>query len=320
MKSPVVLIFVLLRGFAAGYTIEQQQMIRVAAGALRWMDPGRASEVVSKLDPGPARDQEPQDLFNDWTRSDAKAAQAFLHTLPEEEQQRLHLSMARALIQSDPEQAIAYLKDQPVDDPAHGISGNLARAIADQSSPEKALEWARGLQDEASRQQALPEIFSRMAAQDRAKAAEEALRFPASSSREESLVCIGGVWARNDFHDALAWARGLTGKDRESALGAVLTQGAPYQPTTAAAEYAEMLVAGRDRGRRKASGFLRECRRDNRRRLFRRRPAEGRRLGDRFAAGRRPRRRRPQPGRTIGAVLCACHQRVDRHPDRGQTA
>lgn len=222
-------------------TIEQQQLVMATVGPLSWMDPARASTLVTKLAPGSARDNALRDLIGMWNWSDSTAAQSFAQTLPEADQLKLRGPLAEGLAWRDPEKAIAYLKDNPLDDPAHHTYSNLARALAERTTPAKALEWAMSLEDEASRQRALPEVFSRMAAQEPAEAAKAVLGLPEGASREESLSRVGGAWAENDFEDALSWARGLNGKDRESALGAVLTQGAPHQPGLAATQYAEML-------------------------------------------------------------------------------
>jgi hypothetical protein len=221
--------------------VEQQKMILAVADYVDWMAPDRAAAMLDKLAPGSARDNAMQNLIRSWGWSDPVGAREFAATLPEGERQRLNATVAEALTWRNPDEAIAYLKENPIDDPAHPAWGNLAGAIAEQSSPEKALEWARGLEDEATRLKALPEIFQRMAAQDPAAAARAVLDLPAGSSREENLARVGGAWAGTDFEDALGWARGLTGRDRESALGAVLSQGAPHQPTTAATQYGELL-------------------------------------------------------------------------------
>lgn len=224
-------------------TIEQQQLILASVGQLTWNNPERSAALVSKLAPGSARDNALQELIRVWHWSDSTAAQEFTRTLPEVEQQRLRSTIAESLAWRSPDEAIAFLKDNPLDDPAHHAWSNLAGAIADQASPEKALEWARGLEDEATRMRALPEIFSRMAMQDPAAAAREVASLPAGASREESLARVGGAWAGTNFDDALAWARSLTGKDRESALGTVLTQGAMHQPDSAARQYGDLLAS-----------------------------------------------------------------------------
>ena len=222
-------------------TIEQQQLVMATVGALSWMDPNRASTLVTKLAPGSARDNALRDLIGMWNWNDPLAAQSFAQTLPEADQLKLRGSIAEGMAWRDPEKAIAFLKDNPLDDPAHQTYANLAGALAERTSPAEALKWAMSLEDEASRQKALPEVFSRMAAQDPAAAAKAVLEMPGGASREESLSRVGGAWAGSDFEDALSWARGLSGKDRESALGAVLTQGAPHQPGLAATQYADML-------------------------------------------------------------------------------
>ncbi|MFN0125126.1 MAG: hypothetical protein ACKV19_00375 [Verrucomicrobiales bacterium] len=224
-------------------TIEQQQLILASVGQLTWGNPERSAALVSKLASGSARDNALQELVRMWHWSDSTAAQEFTRTLPEVEQQRLRSTIAESLAWRSPDEAIAFLKDNPLDDPAHHAWSNLAGAIADQSSPEKALEWARGLEDEATRMRAMPEIFSRMAMQDPAAAAREVASLPPGASREESLARIGGAWAGTNFEDALVWARSLTGKDRESALGTVLTQGAMHQPDSAARQYGDLLAS-----------------------------------------------------------------------------
>jgi hypothetical protein len=235
--------------------IEQQQMILAAVDYLDWMAPDRAGAMLTKLAPGSARDQALQNLVRNWSWNDAAGARDFTQSLPEAEQKRLHATVAEALAGRNPEEAMDYLKEHPIDDPAHEAWARLARSITDQASPEKALEWARGLEDEVTRRKALPEIFSLMAASDPAAAARAVLDLPAGSSREESLARIGGQWAGNNFEDALGWARGLSGKDRESALGAVLNQGAPHQPTSAATQY-DSLLADVPAGQKPADSFL----------------------------------------------------------------
>jgi hypothetical protein len=221
--------------------VEQQQMILSVTNFLDWMAPDRAAAMLEKLAPGTARDNALQNLIRSWGWSDPAGAREFAATLPEADRQRLHATVAEALTWRNPDEAIAYLKENPIDDPAHQAWANLAGAIAEQSSPEKALDWASGLEDEATRLKALPEIFQRMATQDPAAAARAVLELPAGSSREESVARVGGAWAGTDFEGALGWARGLTGKDRETALGAVLNQGAQHQPGTAAAQYGQLL-------------------------------------------------------------------------------
>lgn len=222
--------------------VEQQKMIVAAAAHFDWMAPDRAAAMLEKLPPGSARDNAVQNLVRSWAWSDPAGAREFAASLPEGERHRLHATMVEALTwRGDPDEAVAYLKENPIDDPAHPVWANLAGAMADQATPEKALAWARGLEDEATRLAALPEIFQRMATQDPGAAARAVLDLPAGSSREESLARVGGAWAGTDFEEALGWARGLTGRDRESALGSILNHGAWHQPAAAATHYAEWM-------------------------------------------------------------------------------
>ncbi len=236
-------------------TIEQQQLIKASSGHLGWVDPDRAAAMIGKLAPGSARDSALQELIGVWNWNDPGAARVFADTLPEADQFRLRSTIAESLAWQEPEAAIKYLKDNPLDDPAHQVWANLAGALSDRSSPRAALEWAQGLEDEATRLKALPEIFSRMAVQDPAAAAREVLDLPSGASREDSVSRVGNQWAQNNFDDAMAWARGLNGKDRESALGAVLTQGAPHQPGAAAHQYGDLL-AGMPAGEKPADSLV----------------------------------------------------------------
>lgn len=235
--------------------VEQQQMIVAAVGQINWMAPDRAAAMVDKLPPGSARDIALQNLVRSWAWNDPASAKEFAASLPENERQRLNATMVETLAYRHPDEAVAYLKENPIDDPGHPLWANLAGAMADQSSPQKALEWARGLEDEATRLAALPEVFQRMAAQDPAAAARTALELPAGSSREESLARVGGAWAANDFEAALGWARGLTGRDRESALGSALNMGAQNEPVAAASQYGE-LVKALPAGEKPADSFI----------------------------------------------------------------
>jgi hypothetical protein len=222
---------------------EQQQMIIAATNSLDFMAPDRAASLLDKLSPGSMRDSAMSRLIQSWARTDHAGAVAFTKTLPEKEQMRLRGALAKALADSNPDAAMAYIKENPLDDPADREWTSLARIIAERSSPEKALAWAHGLNDLVTKEKALDAVLETMARQDPEKAANEAAKLPEGTTREQSVAKISGNWAQNDFDDALTWARGLSGKDRESAVGAALREGAPHQPIAAATQYSTLLEA-----------------------------------------------------------------------------
>jgi len=223
-------------------TSDKQQLIKFALNFSEALTPERAASLAGTLNPGPHRDEAMQNLMRQWGQSDPAQARAFLDTLPEAEQKRLIPAMAQSLAQNSPDEAIAYLKEHPIDDPAHHVWQNLAGIIADQSTPEKALAWARELPDEVTQRRVIPEILGRLADQDPQAAAREALSLTSTTVREESLTRIGNQWASANFNEALDWARSLTGKDRENALGTVMIQGAHQQPGVAASQYTSLLA------------------------------------------------------------------------------
>ena len=94
-----------------------------------------------------------------------------------------------------------------------------------------------------------------MVQDDPAGAAKQAAALPDEAVRLECLSSVAGSWAGMGMDEALAWAKGLTGKDREAAMGAVLGQGAPHQPTLAAQQFDD-LMTGVPTGTKPADGLL----------------------------------------------------------------
>ena len=221
---------------------DKQELIKFALNFTEALTPERAAALAGTLKPGPNRDEAMQNLLRHWGQNDPAQARAFMDTLPETEQKRLIPTVVESLAQNNPEEAIAYLKVHPIDDPTHHIWRNLAGIISDQSTPEKALAWARELPDEVTQRRVIPEIMGRLASQDPQTAAREALNLTSAAAREDSLARIGMQWGNDNFQEALGWARSLTGKDRENALGAVMNQGANQDPSTVATQFSSLLA------------------------------------------------------------------------------
>jgi len=229
-----------LRGRPEG--ADKQQLIKFALNFAEALTPERAASLAGTLAPGPNRDEAMKNLMGHWAHTDPAQARAFLDTLPQGEHQRLIPIVANGMAQNSPEDAIAFLQKHPIEDPAHPLWQNIAATLTDQTSPAKALAWARELPDEVTQRKVLPEILSRLAGQNPQEAAREALALTSPGVREESLARIGNQWGQDNFQEALGWARTLTGKDRENALGAVLNQGANQEPSLAASHYTSLLA------------------------------------------------------------------------------
>jgi hypothetical protein len=224
-------------------SLERQQLLKSAVGFAGLLTGEQTSLLVSQLAPGSARDQALKQLIGNWTWTDPEAAIAFTETLPVAERLRLHEDMAQSLASHDPEKAIEYLKEHPIDDPASEAWGELAGSLARKEGPAKALEWANALPDEGSRRKALPMILARMMVENPAEAARQAALVPDEATRSACLSEVAKSWANTGAEEALTWARGLSGRDRETAMAEVLGKGAPYQPVTAASQFDEVLAA-----------------------------------------------------------------------------
>jgi hypothetical protein len=112
---------------------------------------------------------------------------------------------------------MAYLKDDPIDDPASAVWSDIARALGRTSST-KALEWASALPDEIMRREALSMVFTQMLQENPVEAAKQVVALPEGAARETSLFLVAAQWARVGMDEALAWANDLGGRDRETAM------------------------------------------------------------------------------------------------------
>lgn len=98
---------------------------------------------------------------------------------------------------------------------------NLASQLA-WTDPERAFKWAQGLDSPDLQKSGLTAALSSWAQNDPAAASVKAASLTDPAQREAAMRTVAAGWAGRDENAALAWADGLTGKDRSAALGALV--------------------------------------------------------------------------------------------------
>ena len=87
-----------------------------------------------------------------------------------------------------------------------------------------ALEWARGLPDEAARRAALDEVARRLVAADVRAARALAADLPAGPGRDDALCAVARQWARIDAAAARAWVESLAAGDQKTRMLEALSE------------------------------------------------------------------------------------------------
>lgn len=144
----------------------------------------------------------------------------------------------------DPDAALAYVKGLPRLSPEYTIGQRLAVLARAQRDPEAAVRLAAELATTREQQLIFSELFAQFVADVPSTALRRLAAVPAGTARENAVRALAEGWARNDFNAALAWARTVTGPEREVALQAALSELLPSDPLRAIQLAQETLQGG----------------------------------------------------------------------------
>jgi len=177
-------------------------------------------------------------LLTRWAIDDPEGALASLKGIDLLKYGADPVSVLSGVSSENPDIAIAWL-----DDPSNSmvrlpfmgqvLAGSIAKEWVRLDS-EAALAWARGL-PESQKAGALTGVLGSLASSNPNKAAELAMKLGPGGSREHIIGEIADSWARQSPQEALAWAKGLEGKERDRAVKGSLGQWAGTDARGAAA-------------------------------------------------------------------------------------
>ncbi|MDB6070194.1 MAG: hypothetical protein JWL81_1365 [Verrucomicrobiales bacterium] len=163
-----------------------------------------------------------KDLMRAWVKTEPEAAMAWLLKQPEELQQVSIGTTFQSLSHTDPEKALRMVEAQ-ADLPGRGeIAGTIAEWWA-KTSPDKALEWARGL-PEVLAGRSVRQAMSSWAEKDLA-GARQALEGLSGPLRQAALPAVVAHWEKGKWGEAAAFLGAQpAGTGRVEAVGDLVSR------------------------------------------------------------------------------------------------
>lgn len=193
-----------------------------------------ADKLLSQVPPGRHRLGVIERLAWHWGRQDPEAAAAWANELSGRDQWVALESLLHGWAETDPAGAAGYVAQLPNSEHNLHLVRRMAHVWAERDRA-AAMDWARGQADLATRRQALGGVVELWAGADPAAAAAFASSIDNPYERNELLGIAARRWANQDTPEALDWANGLPGEDRQRATNAILHGIAERDPARAAA-------------------------------------------------------------------------------------
>ncbi|QJE95015.1 hypothetical protein [Luteolibacter luteus] len=212
-------------GFGRSAKQREQDPLRHHRLAQRLLEATRGTAMTNEAGDGESNFHKMVDSF---AADDFAAVMDELASLDQTGDLRLKLLLAWT--ERDPHAAASFVGDGPLPVEASRIvAGSWAK-----HDPAAALSWARGLSQEAPRQQALIGCGSELAFHDPQQAIDLAIEAGTIPATEELLNQAAGAWATKDPGSAAAWANAITDTAlREKLVGGVASAWADQDPRAA---------------------------------------------------------------------------------------
>ncbi|MGK0189407.1 MAG: hypothetical protein ACI9R3_005224 [Verrucomicrobiales bacterium] len=201
-----------------------------------------ASQLVDQLPAGRKRFQFIERLASHWGRKDPRAAISWAEELNGREKS---IAMERILhewARANPLGASNYVSQLPNSERNLHMVRSMAHIWAEQDRT-AAMEWGMAQSDPATRQYALGGTLEVWASNDPAAAAAFVSSLDEASERHRLLGEVARHWTGQNTSEAMEWAQGLPGEDRERATRSIFRELAEHDPGLAASMYEELTLS-----------------------------------------------------------------------------
>ena len=172
--------------WAGTLTTDQSQAMNAVIGAVAQTDPLKAAGMVASMT-GTDKGDAYRAVASKYGALDFNAAQAWVRTLPAEEQAAAMASAIGGLANTDPQSAAQQVKlmaaGDAKDSAAAIVAGDLARV-----SPQAAADFIKQQDSEKAQQNSMRPLMSTWAAQDPTAALAYANTFQAGAVRDSALL------------------------------------------------------------------------------------------------------------------------------------
>ena len=225
--------------WASSLTTDKSQAMSAVVGEVAKTDPAKAAEMVASME-GDDKGRAYRTVAEQYGASNFSEAQAWIRTLPADEQDGALAAAISGLAKNDPQAAAKQVALMPDGDSKnHAIAdvvGPLARV-----DPAAAAEFLKQHGSEEAQQDSMRELMPSWVAQDSAAALNYASSLPAGDVRDSALRSY--VWSNNTAApaDLVQVAEGIADeRDRSRTVGMTVGRWMREDPAAAKA-YVEQI-------------------------------------------------------------------------------
>ena len=221
---------------------EKNRLFHRSAGNLVWQDPQRAIKVISEFKDS----AQSMDLLGNalryWSWNSPSDAMKWLKTLSPTKQGRIlgEAGYIGGLAVGAGDDFKELLKGIAMTDQNKSAFREMAENYA-LSDPQKALEWAAGIESESARSEIIASTHRAWSWREPQAAAESALQLDNIDNRKRTLREVASNWARQDPDGVRAWAEQIPGEERTEMLGQVIKSQAGDNPEYAAKQLQDLI-------------------------------------------------------------------------------
>ncbi len=223
----------------------QEALGRIASN-LAQFDPKMAFDLVRTRAAAGDREQAYSGVFYHWAQRDPETAfqTAFEALEPGSARKSAIQYSLDGIAKRDPARA-ASLFDTLDDDTRSTVAYSLARELVE-TSHDAAIAWAEALPNGEVKENAYANILLQWSEDDPLGAASCGLKIENKSMRQRSLSSALGNWAQNDAIEAMTWAvKNLAPEDQDSIIPGALLQNWTRHDAEGAAEWVTSLPEGK---------------------------------------------------------------------------
>jgi hypothetical protein len=203
------------------------------------VDATTVRDLLARIPAGRHRHGVIERLAWHWGRQDPEAAAAWAEQLRGRDQWVALEGLLHGWAETDPAGAAEFAAALPNSEHSLHMVRSIAHTWAEQDRA-AALQWAGNQPDLATRQRALGGVVEVWAGTDPAAAAAFVSSIDNPYERREVLGVTARHWANQNISEAIEWARGLSGEDRQHATNAILHEVAEHDPRRSASLFQDI--------------------------------------------------------------------------------
>jgi hypothetical protein len=211
--------------------------------------PSVAMQLIDQMSPGDARDSVIQQNIYALATADTMGTLDWVLTQPDDAIRQSALqNVIGTWADTEPEQAAAYAFENFSENSI--LLENLAKSVASnwaKHAPAEALIWARSIESEAIRQEAVGYALSAWASNDNAAAGNYILAMPADEDRSNYIQRHVMFTTKDDPQKTLEWIEALPEQEKTDSVTRSFVAGWADEDSLAASEWVDSLAEGHKR-------------------------------------------------------------------------